>query len=244
MGRSRRDGSTHGLIGEGTNLSLENNAIRVTRQGPLRRQMILKRNTFIGCFANAISNVRTRPRASVLLLMLVSLSGLVRSSHAQARATAEKAGGLDAFGALNITGTDHTDDTDVGVAVGGAVRMRKFFFGQPAFAGRYSYMHGSTANEYFVGGGGELHYRFSMLRPYITILGGVQGLSIPSVHYSDSGNTLLVGGGTDIPINLRFAARAEFNYAFDNITGYHNTSVGQINLNPWSINLGVVYRIK
>ena len=207
---------------------------------------MLKRNTFMGCFARESSPSQDRSRTSILLLIiLVSLFGLARRSHAQATATAEKPGGIDAFGALNITSTDHLDTTDVGVAVGGAFLFNKFFWGQPGLAGRYTYMHGSTVHEYFVGGGGELHYRVGIVRPYLTLLGGVGGLSVPSfLNYSDSGNTILIGGGADVPVAHRLAARAEFTYSFDNITGYHNTPVGEINLSPWSINLGVVYRIK
>jgi hypothetical protein len=207
--------------------------------------MMLKRNTFMGCFARVSSPSRDRPRTSTLLLIiLVSLFGFARRSHAQATATAEKSGGIDAFGALNITSTDRNSNTDVGFAVGGAFLLRKFLLGQPAFAGRYTYMHGSTVHESFIGGGGELHYRFGKLMPYITLLGGVGGLSYPSVNYSDSGNTILIGGGVDYPVTRRIAARGEFTYSFDNITGYHNTPVGEINLSPWSINLGVVYHIK
>jgi len=207
---------------------------------------MLKRNTFMGHFARASSPSPGRLRTSVLpLLMLLSLFGLAHRSQAQARATAEKPGGVDVFGALNITSTDHLDTTDVGVAVGGAFLLNKFFWGQPAFAGRYTYMHGSTVHEYFVGGGGELHYRVGIVRHYITLLGGVGGLSVPSfLNYSDSGNTILIGGGADVPVAHRLAARGEFTYSFDNITGYHNTPIGEINLSPWSINLGVVYRIK
>ncbi len=204
---------------------------------------MLKRNTFMGCFARVSSPSPDRPRTSILLLIiLVSLFGLARRSHAQATPTAEKTGGIDAFGALNITSTDRNTSTDVGVAVGGAFLLKRFFFGQPAFAGRYTYIHGSIVNESFVGGGGELHYRFGKLMPYITLLGGVGGLSW--THYSDSGNTILIGGGADYPVTHRIAARGEFTYSFTDITGYHNTPVGEINLNPWSINLGVVYHIK
>lgn len=203
---------------------------------------MLKRNTFIGCFARSQS--RGRIRTSILLLVLVSLFAQVRTSHAQASATAEKAGGIDVFGALNITSADHAGDTDVGATVGGALLLRKFLFGQPALAARYSYMHGSSANESFVGGGAELHYHYRMVRPYLTVLGGVGGLSVPSVNYSDSGNTFLIGGGVDVPINHRFAVRGEFTYSFINITGYHNTPAGEINLNPAAANIGVVYHIK
>jgi hypothetical protein len=207
--------------------------------------MMLKRNPLFGCFASAISHFRARPRTSALLLIPALIFGLSRISLAQAIPTAEKGGGVDVFGALNISDSDLFSDKDAGFTVGGEYFLKKFFFGQPGLSARYTHFYGSTVKESFVGGGGELHYHYRMLRPYITLLGGVQGLYVPSaLNYSDSGNTLLIGGGVDYPVTRKVAARAEFTYGFVNITGYHNTPIGEINLNPWSINLGVVYHIK
>jgi hypothetical protein len=207
--------------------------------------MILKRNTFIGRFARAIRPFPGRPCTSLLLLAVVSLFGLARTSHAQAIPTAEKAGGLDAFAAVTITNPDYAPSKNAGFTVGGSYLLRKFFWGTPAFAARYSYTTGTTVNESFFGGGGELHYHYRMLRPYATVLYGVGGLAVPSIfNYSDSGNTLLIGGGADVPVSRKFAARGEFNYSFVDITGFHNTPVGEITLSPWSINIGVVYHIK
>jgi hypothetical protein len=206
---------------------------------------MLKRNTFMGCFARASSPSRGCLRTSVpLMIMLVSLVGQARMSHAQATATAEKSGGVDAFGALNITASDHAGDTDIGGTVGGALLLRRFIFGQPALAVRYSYMQGSSSHETFVGGGVELHYHLRLVRPYVTLLGGVGGLSIPSVNYSDSGDTFVFGGGVDVPINRRFAVRGEVTYTYIDFTGYHNTSAGAFTLNPVAGNIGVVYHIK
>jgi hypothetical protein len=212
--------------------------------------MMLKRNTFIGCFARAISRPPGRPRASLPLLSLVASFAFVGTSHGQALPTAEKSAGIDVFGTFTLTSPDYgvTKTTgvteDAGFTVGGEYKLRKFFWGQPAAALRYSFVTGSTVNETFLGGGGELRYRYHMLRPYITVLGGVGGLTYRSSGYNDSGNALMVGGGADYPVSQKFSARAEFTYSHVDITGFQNTQVGAIHLSPWSINLGVVYHIK
>jgi hypothetical protein len=206
---------------------------------------MLKRNTFIGCFARAISRSPGLPCAWALFLSIVSLFGLVGTSHAQAIPTAEKNGQLDAFGLLSITSPDYAPAKDVGATIGGDFLMRSFIFGQPGIAARYTYVHGPTVNETFIGAGVELHYRYRMLKPYATLLYGVGGLAIPAAaNYYDSGNTFLIGGGADYPVSRRLSARGEFTYSFVDITGYHNTPVGAISLTPWSINLGVVYHIR
>jgi opacity protein-like surface antigen len=211
---------------------------------------MLKRNTFIGCFARAISRPLGHPRASLLLFSLVAWFGFAGTTHGQAVPTAEKTAGIDVFGTFTLTSPDYglTKTTgvteDAGFTVGGAYQMRKFFWGQPAAAVRYSYVTGSSVNETFIGGGGELRYRYHMLRPYITVLGGVGSLTYRASGYNDSGNTFLFGGGADYPVSPKFSARAEFTYSRVNITGFQNTQVGSISLNPWSINLGVVYHIK
>ena len=215
---------------------------------------MLKRNTFIGCFAGAPSHSPSLPLISLLFLSLLTLFGFVGTSHAQAIPTADKTGALDAFGALNITGTDYTQgitgyahdsaSIDAGVTAGASFALRKFFWGQPVIAGRYSFVHGATANETFMGGGGELRYHYQRFRPYITVLGGIGSLSVPTTGYKDTGNALLVGGGTNYPLAPRFSARAEFNYSFVDITGFDNTQAGAKSLTPWSFNLGIVYHIK
>jgi hypothetical protein len=211
---------------------------------------MLKRNTFIGCFARAISRPPGRRRASLLLFLFVVLLGFVGTSHGQATPTAEKNGGIDAVGTFTLTSPDYgvTRNTgvakDAGVTVGGDYLLRKFFWGQPAFAVRYSFVTGSNVNETFAGGGFELHYVYRMFRPYATVLGGVGSLTYRASGYNDSGNALLVGVGTDYPISPKFSARGEFTYGFVDITGFQNTQIGAIHLTPWNINLGVVYHIK
>jgi hypothetical protein len=211
---------------------------------------MLKRNTLIGCFARAISRPPGSPRASLALFALLASFGFVGTSHGQATPTAEKTGGIDAFGTFTLTSPSYglTKTTgvteDAGFTVGGDYKLRKFFWGQPAAAVRYSFVTGSSVNETFYGGGGELRYRYHLLQPYITVLGGVGSLTYRASGYNDSGNTLLFGGGADYPVSPRFSARAEFTYSRVNITGFENTQVGAIHLTPWSINLGVVYHIK
>ena len=205
---------------------------------------MLRRVTFVGCFARVVTLGRL---TSVLLLsfaVIFGLFGLTVTSHAQAVSTADKGGQIDAFGTFTFTSTDYDQAKDVGGTIGGTFLLRKLIFGQPAFSARYMRVTSSTTNASFVGGGLESHYRVGSVRPYGMVLYGVGGLAQPPHHYSDSGNTLLIGGGVDVPINPRFAARGEFTYSFVNITGYQNTSVGEINLRPVSVNIGIVYHIK
>jgi len=211
---------------------------------------MLKRNTFVGSCVREIY-LPGRRLTSVLLLSFVSifaLFGLLATSHAQAIPTAEK-GGVDAFGAFTFNSTDvkelsGSSQKDVGGAVGAALLFRRFSFGQLALAARYSTVRSSTTDQTFFGGGLESHYRVGPVRPYATILYGVGGLSLPNTTYSDSGNTILVGGGVDLPLSHKFAARGEFTYSFVNITGYNNTSVGEIKISPIAVNIGLVYHIK
>jgi hypothetical protein len=205
---------------------------------------MLKRNTSIGRLPHATGLSMDRPQASALLLLLVSLFGLAKTSHAQAIPVAERSGRIDAFGSYTFTSPDYGPQKDNGFSVGGDYLLRKFIFGQPAVAIRYSRVTGTTANETFFGGGVESHYRVGPIRPYATLLYGVGGLKVNQTHFSDSGGELLIGGGADIPINRHFAARAEFTYGFLHITGFDGTSLGEINLSPASLNLGVVYHIR
>jgi hypothetical protein len=207
---------------------------------------MLKRITPLECFACSPGPSRRRLQVSGLLLLLVSGFGLVKSSQAQAIAAAEKTGHLNAFGSYTFTSPDYDTKKDNGFSVGGDFLLRRFIFGQPAIAARYSRVTGPTVNETFVGGGLESYYRVGFVRPYVTALYGLGGLSthINGGHTSDSGNNFLFGGGADIPISRRFSARAEYLYGFLKISGKNGGSQGQLDLNPSSLNLGIVYHIR
>jgi hypothetical protein len=170
--------------------------------------------------------------------------GGVRTSHAQALPAAEKTGKLNVFGTYNLTAPDYSNQKDNGFTVGGEYLFRKLIFGQPAVAVRYSKVWGPVVNESFVGGGLESHYKIGFVRPYATVLYGVGGLDSSTTTYSDSGNTLLLGGGADVPVSRRFSARAEFIYGFMHISGKNGTPIDELNLTPATLNLGLVYHIK
>jgi hypothetical protein len=203
---------------------------------------MFKRSTSLGSIACLFGLSRSRLQASGLLLLL--LFGWVRTSHAQASATADRTGQINVFGTYTLTAPDYSNQKDNGFTVGGDFLLRKLIFGQPGIAARYSKVYGPIVNESFVGGGLESHYKIGFVRPYATVLYGVGGVDGVINHYSDSGNTLLVGGGADVPVSRRFSARAEFTYGFVHISGQNGTSRGEINLNPASLNLGLVYHIK
>src|SRR3984885_12782708 len=206
---------------------------------------MLKRSTSLGSIAYLFGLSRSRRlQASRLLLLLLSVSGWVRTSHAQASAAADKTGQINVFGTYTFTSPDYGPQKDNGFTVGGDFLLRRLIFGQPGVAVRYSKVYGSTVNESFVGAGLESYYKVGFVRPYATVLYGVGGVDGVNNHYSDSGNTLLVGGGADVPVSHRFSARSEFTYGFVHISGRNGTSTGEINLNPASLNLGLVYHIK
>jgi hypothetical protein len=205
---------------------------------------MLKRSSSLGSFVCLPGLTRRRLQAAELLLLLISLFGWVGSSHGQAMATADKTGQLNVFGAYTFTSPDYGTGKDNGFTVGGDFLLRRFLLGQPGIAARYSRVTGSVVNETFAGGGLESFYKIGIVRPYITALYGVGGLSVGRSHYSDSGGEFLIGGGADVPISHRFAARGEFTYGFLNIAGQGGTSKGELSLNPASVTLGVVYHIR
>jgi hypothetical protein len=205
---------------------------------------MLKRNTSIRLFSRKTGLSMDRPQASALLLVLFSLVGAARISHAQAIPASQKSGQINVFGTYTFTSPDYGSQNNNGFTVGGNYMLRRFIFGQPGIAARYSRTTGSTVNERFGGAGLEDHFRFAFLRPYATILYGIGSLDVPANHYSDSGNELLIGGGADVPLSRRFAARGEFTYGFLHIAGLNGTPLGEINLTPKSVNVGIVYHIR
>jgi hypothetical protein len=207
---------------------------------------MLKRNPPLESFACLLGRSRRRLQVSGLLLLLVSPFGWVRTSHAQATATADRTGQFNVFGAYSLVSPDYSNQKDHGFSVGGDFLLRKLIFGQPAIAVRYSKVTGPVVNESFFGGGLESYYKIGFVRPYATVLYGVGGLDvhIRGGNYSDSGNTLHLGGGVDVPVSRKFSARAEFLYGFLDISGKNGGPQGAINLNPTTINLGIVYHIR
>jgi hypothetical protein len=205
---------------------------------------MLKRSTSLGHIACLPGLSRRRLQAAGLFLLLVSVSGWVRTSHAQATAAADKTGQINVFGTYNLTAPDYSNQKDNGFSVGGDLLFRRTFLGQPGVAVRYSKVWGPIVNESFIGAGLESHYKISIVRPYATVLYGVGGLNSSRTSYSDSGNTLLIGGGADVPVSRRFAARAEFIYGFMHIAGQNGSPKGELNLTPATLNLGIVYHIK
>jgi hypothetical protein len=206
---------------------------------------MLKQSSFSGCFACLPGFSGRRLQTTGLLLLLVSSFVWVRSSHAQAIATADKTGQLNVFGAYTLTSPDYSNQKDNGFTIGGDYLLRRFIFGHPALTGRYTRVTGPIMNETFAGGGLESFYKIGPVHPYATVLYGVGGLNSNfRGHYSDSGGELLIGGGVEVPFSRRFSARGEYTYGFLNISGKNGTPVGELNLTPSNVTLGVVYHIK
>jgi hypothetical protein len=207
---------------------------------------MLNRSSSPGSSARLQSRSRRPLPTAGLLLLLLSTLGWVRSSHAQAIATADKTGHLNVFGAYTLTFPDYSSQKDNGFTVGGDFMLKRFIFGQPAIAARYTRTTGPIMNESFAGGGLESYYKIGRIRPYATVLYGVGGLNsnLHGAYYSDSGNELLIGGGAELPFKRRFSARAEYTYGFLKVSGRNGESFGQLNLTPSNITLGIVYHIR
>jgi hypothetical protein len=201
----------------------------------------MQRNISIG--QNPSGLLMECPQVPVVLLLLLSFFGMAKVSRAQAIPTREKNGGINIFGGYTFTTPDYGRQNDNGFFVGGNFVLRKFIFGQPAIAGRYSSVYGGTTNETFAGGGLESHYRIGPVRPYISALYGVGGVNVSRAHYSDSGNEFLLGGGAEVPLAHRIGVRAEYSYGWLNIDGRNGTAQGSISLNPASVNIGAVYHL-
>jgi hypothetical protein len=204
---------------------------------------MLQRNISIGPSQNASGLFMERPQVSVVLLLLLTFFGMAKMSRAQAIPVAEKNGGINIFGGYTFTTPDYGRQDDNGFFVSGNFVLRRFIFGQPALAARYSRVTGSTTNETFAGAGLESLYRIGPVRPYITALYGVGGVNVSSAHYSDSGNEFLLGGGAEVPLAHRFGVRAEYTYGWLNLSGTNGTAHGAIDLNPASVNIGAVYHL-
>jgi len=180
----------------------------------------------------------------LLFLSLATALSFPAVGRCQAIPTAEASGGLDAYATFSLTKPDYGTSWDKGGTVGADYLIRNFRFGQPGVLFKYSNVTGSHAQETFVGAGLELAYPLRRVRPYASVAFGVGGLKVPEIRYSDSGNTVLIGGGADIPLKGHFSARGEFTYGFVHISGQNGSSANELDLTPASINMGLVYFIK
>ncbi len=205
---------------------------------------MLKRNPTTGLLACVPGRALRCLQTSVPLLSLVLALSFVRTAPAQAIPAAQRSGQIDVFGAFALTKPDYGETWDKGGMGGADLLFRQFRFGQPGIEFRYSKVTGATSNETFVGGGVESHYRIGKLAPYAALLYGVGGITVPQFNYSDSGNTLQIGGGADYPLTHRFSARGEFMYGFMHISGSSSNPDSGLHLTPATINIGLVYNIK
>jgi hypothetical protein len=210
----------------------------------LRRQPMFKLPPFTGFLPRVSGLDSARLQASGLLLLLALAGFSAKTAQAQATATASRGGNVDFFGTYTYTKPDYSGQANNGFTFGGDFLFRKFHFGQPGVAVRYTRTTGPAVHETFFGGGLESHYHFHRVNPFATALIGVGGLSVPITNYSDSGNEFLIGGGVDVPIRHRLSVRGEFDYGFLHISGANGGSQGQIHLTPTSVNVGVVYNFK
>lgn len=177
------------------------------------------------------------------LAVTTFLSVFSWQAAAQAIPTASKRGDLDAFFTYGKGKTDYGPEKNNIFAFGADYMFKPLRFGQPGVNVRYSHSSGPVVDEPFYGGGLDLRFRERYhLRPYAVADVGIGGVTFkPARALDDTGFAYLFGGGTDIPITPKIAARVEFDYQHITISG---GSGPNLTFTPYSLNVGVVYRIR
>ncbi|WP_263409846.1 porin family protein [Terriglobus tenax] len=177
-----------------------------------------------------------------VLAVALTLAGSSFQAKAQAIPTAQKRGDVDAFFLYGRANTDYGPVKNNVYTFGVDYMFRPIRFGQPGVNVRYSRSSGSVVDEPFFGGGLDWRFREHYhVRPYAVADIGVGSLKVKANGFDDSGTSYILGGGADIPITSRFAGRVEFDYQHIKISGGAGPD---LTFTPYSINFGVVYRIK
>ncbi|WP_263418748.1 porin family protein [Terriglobus albidus] len=186
--------------------------------------------------------VRTKLAVAVLAaISILSISS--PHSNAQAIPAGYKRGGdIDAFFTYGRARTDFGSAQNNLYTLGGDYMFRYFGMFQPGINVRYIHSTGAVVDEPFFGGGIDLRFRqFWRLRPYGVADMGIGSVKEKSPGIDDSGVSYILGGGIDVPIVSRFAARAEFNSQHILISGGKGPD---LTFTPYSLNVGVVYHIR
>lgn len=185
--------------------------------------------------------VRTKLAVLAVITILSFCSPL---ANAQAIPAGRKRGGdLDAFFTYGRARTDFGPVRNNVYTFGGDYMFRRFGMFQPGVNVRYRYSTGEVVNEPFFGAGLDVRLPVVLhLRPYAVADLGIGSVKQKPTGVNDSGTSYILGGGFDVPLVNRFAARAEFNYQHILISGGGRSA--DLTFTPYSINLGVVYRIR
>jgi hypothetical protein len=176
------------------------------------------------------------------LVLTPFLALLTIGVHAQvAPAGIARSGSLDIYAMYKYTNPDEIVSADHGISYGAEFKLRPIFHVQPGIMGRGE----NDFNWKFVkwdiySGGPQFHFMPNYrLSPYAGVMFG-----LAHAHYrgggSDTGTDLQPGVGATYRLTHRFAVIGDFQYHFVDM-GTHNGI--DTTFTPWSLNVGVQYKI-
>ena len=186
-----------------------------------------------------------RTKLAVAVFTAISIFSISSPhSNAQAIPAGRKRGGdLDAFFTYGRARTDFGPTRNNVYTLGGDYMFRYFGLFQPGLNVRYRYSTAAVVDQPFFGAGVDVRLPVVLhLRPYAVADMGIGKVKQKPTGINDSGISYILGGGFDVPVVNRFAARAEFNYQHILISGGGRSP--DLTFTPYSINVGVVYRIR
>jgi len=180
------------------------------------------------------------------LLLFGANLGVVRSAHGQAEATATKALGLSAFGAVSRGSTDYSNG-GYGYLFGGDA-TRHFHWFDPSVEVRYAYGQGSAVTEKTLSGGIKVEKRLGpggRIHPYADVMigYGVIDFKRPAIYptgpyKSDNSTVYSMGGGADVDLTSHFAVKGDFEYNSWKLGTEYSR------LTPMAVSVGVLYRFQ
>jgi hypothetical protein len=189
--------------------------------------------------------MHVRTKLAVAVLAVISIFAVSSfPANAQAIPAGRKRGGdLDAFFTYGRARTDFGPVRNNVYTVGGDYMFRYFGLFQPGVNIRYRASTGAAVSEPFFGAGLDVRLPVVFhLRPYAVADMGIGSVKQKPSGVNDSGSSYILGGGFDVPVVNRFAARAEFDYQHIRISGGGRSP--DLTFTPYSISVGVVYRIR
>jgi opacity protein-like surface antigen len=157
-------------------------------------------------------------------------------------------------GSTYPSGFLNTNDWNNGGAVGADFRLGRFVFGQPSLGARLTFSTSNFAKENTYLFGPELHYVFGRFHPYGSFLLGKGDITYKPGGFEDDSIVYQLGGGLDYRLTRKLAIRVvDFQYQWWNL-GTHvypagllpgqSTQTFSTNLQPYSLNFGMIFRIR
>lgn len=183
-------------------------------------------------------------RSTLAILFSAVLLVVPGKLIAQAIPAASKQADISVFGAFSRVNPDYGPQKNNGVMYGVDYTRYMHWFVTPSLEFRGRVNPGETVGERTVGGGIRLEHPIQRFHPYADFLvsAGTLTFSHPIIdvrhklYKSDDSIVYSMGGGVDVDVTSRFAARVDYQYEFWSL-GTNQT------FTPTVFSLGVVYRI-